>query len=55
MADPVAAKGGDAAGALDDIAWLLLDQARIIEGETPPDPAAFARRMTEVMAKGLAG
>ena len=55
LADTVAAKGGDAAGALDDIAWLLLDQARIIEGETPPDPAAFARRMTEVMAKGLAG
>ena len=54
LADTVAEKGGEAAGELEDVAWLLLDQARIIEGETPPDPAAFARRMTQVMAKGLA-
>jgi len=54
LADTVAAKGGEAADELGDVAWLLLDQARIIEGETPPDPAAFARRMTAVMAKGLA-
>jgi molecular chaperone HtpG len=53
LADTVAEKGGDASGDLDDVAWLLLDQARIIEGETPPDPAAFARRMTQVMTKGL--
>jgi molecular chaperone HtpG len=37
----------------DDAAFLLLDQARIVEGETVPDPAAFARRMSAVMAKGL--
>ncbi len=55
LADTVAAKGSETSGDLDDVAWLLLDQARIIEGETPPDPAAFARRMTEVMTKGLAG
>ncbi len=55
LADTVAEKGGEASGELDDVAWLLLDQARIIEGETPPDPAAFARRMTQVMNKGLAG
>ncbi len=54
LADTVAEKGGEASGELDDVAWLLLDQARIIEGETPPDPAAFARRMTQVMTKGLA-
>jgi len=55
LAETVAEKGGDAPGELDDVAWLLLDQARIIEGETPPDPAAFARRLTDVMAKGLMG
>jgi len=55
LAETVAEKGGEATGELDDVAWLLLDQARIIEGETPPDPAAFARRMTDVMAKGLVG
>ena len=44
-----------AADALDDFAWLLLDQARILEGEALPDPAAFARRMSGLLAKGLGG
>jgi molecular chaperone HtpG len=46
----------DQPGALDalkDPALLLLDQARILEGELPADPAAFARRMADLMAKGL--
>jgi len=38
---------------LNDAAWLLLDQARIVEGEPLPDPSAFARRMSKVMEKGL--
>jgi len=38
---------------LSEAAQLLLDQARIIEGEKLPDPAAFAKRMTEIMAKGI--
>lgn len=38
---------------MDDAAHLLLDQARIIEGETIPDMTAFARRMTSAMEKGL--
>ena len=36
-----------------EAARLLLDQARIIEGEPVPDPAAFARRMTDAMASAL--
>ena len=36
-----------------DGAWLLLDQARIVEGEALPDPIAFARRLSAVMEKGL--
>ena len=47
----------DQPGALDalkDPALLLLDQARILEGELPADPAAFARRMADLMEKGLA-
>jgi molecular chaperone HtpG len=47
-----AAEPGDG---FDDAAYLLLDQARIMEGEPVPDPAAFARRLTAVMEKGLAG
>ncbi len=48
------AKASPTDPALAEAAQLLLDQARIIEGEPLPDPAAFARRMTEAMAKGLA-
>ncbi|MCA0199414.1 MAG: molecular chaperone HtpG [Proteobacteria bacterium] len=38
---------------LNDAALLLLDQARIVEGEAVPDPAAFARRLARIMEKGL--
>jgi len=38
---------------IEDIAHLLLDQARIVEGEPPADPAEFARRMAAVMTRGL--
>ncbi|MBP2311443.1 molecular chaperone HtpG [Azospirillum soli] len=48
------AKADGAATSLDDAAWLLLDQARIVEGEALPDPAAFARRLASAMEKGLA-
>jgi molecular chaperone HtpG len=48
----LAGKDG-AADALGDFAWLLLDQARILEGETLPDPAAFAKRLSSVLARGL--
>jgi molecular chaperone HtpG len=40
---------------LADAAYLLLDQARIIEGEIPEDPAAFSRRLADVMARGIGG
>ena len=36
-----------------DFAWLLFDQARIVEGDPLPDPAAFALRLSSVLAKGL--
>ena len=52
----VASIGKDRAGSkVDDAAWLLLDQARIVEGEKVPDPAAFSRRMNDVMAASLSG
>jgi len=40
--------------ALEDCAFLLLDQARIIEGEPVPDPAAFSRRLADALVRGLA-
>ena len=45
-------------GALDalrDPALLLFDQALIVEGEAPSDPVGFARRLSDLMAKGVAG
>jgi molecular chaperone HtpG len=40
--------------ALGDLVELLLDQARIVEGEPLPDPGVFSRRMSAFLAKGLA-
>jgi molecular chaperone HtpG len=39
---------------LQDAAHLLLDQARLLEGETLPDPQAFARRLEDMISKGIA-
>jgi molecular chaperone HtpG len=38
---------------LSEFAWLLLDQARIVEGEQLPDPSAFARRLASLLERGL--
>lgn len=44
---------GEVSTDMKDAALMLLDQARIIEGEPIPDPAAFSRRMASFMARGL--
>ncbi|MDI1282831.1 MAG: molecular chaperone HtpG [Reyranella sp.] len=36
-----------------DLASLLLDQAHILDGEVPSDPAAFARRLNAFVVRGL--
>ena len=46
-------KEAGAAAGIGDAAHLLLDQARIVEGEPLPDPAGFSRRLAAVMARGL--
>ena len=38
---------------LQNMAHLLLDQARIIEGEAVSDPIAFSKRLNSTLAKGL--
>jgi molecular chaperone HtpG len=46
--------GEDGSGTtVTDAAWLLLDQARILEGEALPDPAAFTRRLSDLMTKNF--
>ena len=42
-------------GDIADLAATLLDLARVQEGEIPGDAAAFARRVTALMASGLGG
>ena len=39
--------------ALNDMALLLFDQARIIEGEPVSDPAAFSQRLNSILEQGL--
>jgi molecular chaperone HtpG len=46
------AAGGNGAEVA-DAAWLLLDQARILQGEPVADPTAFARRLADVLQRSL--
>ncbi|NKJ37681.1 molecular chaperone HtpG [Rhizobium sp. SG570] len=43
----------DAPSLRDDAAFLLLDQARVLDGDKPADPRAFAERLARVMEKAL--
>jgi molecular chaperone HtpG len=38
-----------------DLAELLLDQALILDGELPADPATFAKRLNDLVLRGLRG
>ena len=49
----IASKSKTKDSSIEDAAWLLFDQARIVEGEKVEDPAAFVKRMASVMQKGL--
>ena len=52
LAAHVAEKGGEAS--IEDAALLLLDQARILEGEPLRDARGFATRLSAFLEKGLA-
>ncbi|MCP3369120.1 molecular chaperone HtpG [Bradyrhizobium cajani] len=43
------------AKAVDDLSLLLLEQAQILDGELPEDPAAFAARLNRLVLQGLGG
>ena len=45
------AKASGATPEVNDAAWLLLDQAHILEGEPLADPTAFAARLASLMGK----
>ena len=44
------ATSGDAAA---DVSLLLLEQAQILDGELPEDPAAFAGRLNAMVLRGV--
>ncbi|WFU11456.1 molecular chaperone HtpG (plasmid) [Rhizobium sp. CB3090] len=48
----IAAKA-DAPSLRDDAAFLLLDQARVLDGDKPADPRAFVERLARLMEKAL--
>lgn len=47
------ASSGDEAALIEDAAYLLLDQARILEGDPVIDASAFAKRMGSVLQRAL--
>jgi molecular chaperone HtpG len=53
LVSAIANKGSDKAIA-DDLSLLLLEQAQILDGELPEDPAAFAARLNRLVLQGLA-
>jgi molecular chaperone HtpG len=55
LIERLAASVGEAGASdqLSEYAWLLLDQALIVEGEPLADPSAFARRLASLLERGL--
>ena len=51
LADLIAQADGGDNDAFADIVWLLLDEARLMEGEKPADAPAFSARLTRVLTK----
>jgi molecular chaperone HtpG len=48
------AKAEAGSGTSDDLSLLLLEQAQILDGELPEDPAAFAARLNRLVLQGMA-
>src|SRR5205085_90297 len=52
LVSAIAVKGSDKSIA-DDLSLLLLEQAQILDGELPEDPAAFAARLNRLVLQGV--
>ena len=51
---PLVAAIAERKDAARDLSLLLLEQAQILDGELPEDPAAFASRLNGLVLRGLA-
>lgn len=54
MLHPLVAAIVDQKNVARDLSFLLLEQAQILDGELPEDPAAFASRLNQLVLRGLA-
>src|ERR1700744_841978 len=54
LVSAIASKGGDK-NVADDLSLLLLEQAQILDGELPEDPAGFATRLNRLVLQGVGG
>ncbi len=50
---PLVAAIAGAKDAAADLSFLLLEQAQILDGELPEDPAAFASRLNQLVLRGV--
>jgi molecular chaperone HtpG len=53
MRHPLVAAIATAKEAQTDLSFLLLEQAQILDGELPEDPAGFASRLNQLVLRGL--
>ena len=53
MRHPLVAAIATAKDAQKDLSFLLLEQAQILDGELPEDPAGFASRLNQLVLRGL--
>jgi molecular chaperone HtpG len=53
MCHPLVATVANEKDAAKDISLLLLEQAQILDGELPEDPAAFANRLNQLVLRGV--
>ena len=53
MRHPLVEAISGASDAAKDLSFLLLEQAQILDGELPEDPAAFATRLNRLVLRGL--
>ncbi len=53
MRHPLVAAVAAAGDAASDLSLLLLEQAQILDGELPEDPAAFASRLNAMVLRGI--
>jgi molecular chaperone HtpG len=53
MRHPLVRAISDSKDCAADLSFLLLEQAQILDGELPEDPAAFANRLNQLVLRGL--